>query len=177
MKFLKILLIPVLGMTLIGCAQNIDIIQSPDSELFLNETLVPAGSDQAVNGADWSKAEKIKITISEYGFYPMFVDVTAGKPYIFIFEKNDDISHSIVGDDFFDTLAVKSLSNNAQATPGTRIENIDLSQTSSRELRAIPMKKGRFEIADGGMGIFVGAWHFNIMNHFRGYPAGVVTVQ
>ncbi|MCW9034523.1 MAG: hypothetical protein OQK35_05105 [Alphaproteobacteria bacterium] len=176
MKFLKLLLIPMMGLTLVGCAYQ-DIVQSPDHKLFMNRTVAPEGSAKAVAAADWTKAEKVTITLDKYGFKPMFVELNVGQPYIFVFENADKAQRSVAGDEFFDTLALKSLSGNELVAPNARIQNIDLEDMTTRELRAIPLEKGRFEIADGGKGFTAWGWHLNPFKYILGYPSGFMIVQ
>jgi len=175
-RLMKFLLIPMMGLTLVGCAYK-DIVQTTDSVLFIDRALAPEGSAKAVADADWSQAEKVTFSLDEYGFTPLFSEIKVGKPYIFVFKNTDDGKRAVVGDDFFDNLAVKSLSGNSKVVPSSSIQSIDLRDVTTRELMAIPLKKGRFEISDGGKGFTAGGWHLNPFKHILGYPAGFITVE
>jgi len=102
---------------------------------------------EVVTAADWSRAEIRVLTIRQGEFTPAILSFRSGVPYVLRIENRDDSGRTLSAGEFFEAIAVKSLSPAGEDFPeGTVLSSIDLEPMQTRELAFVPLRDGYYPI-------------------------------
>jgi len=176
-RALKIFVISCFGLVASGCGLGGDFVTDPGEPSYSKKQVTPETAKATISSADWSKAEKIVIEINERGFTPMFVKLKQNSPYVVTFKNIPQGRRSIWSSDFFDNIAIRSLSGNSRDLATGRLRNIYFEKEEAREISFVPVKSGRYNVEDNQHG-FIG-WPINIrpFPYLKGHPKVVFTVE
>jgi len=112
-------------------------------------TAAPAEAAAAA-AADWSLAFTRTLRVRQNEFTPLVLTLRTGQPYILRLENGDDASRAFSAPDFFEAVAVKSLSPaDSGFEPGAALSAIDLPPGQTRELAFVPVRDGYYAFAGG----------------------------
>ncbi len=124
---------------LAGCAARDAIFETP-----------PAGyvADAAARtaGVDWSRAETVAVTLSEYAFAPAEIAFEAGKPYRLRIENAGATTHTFVSEGFFQAIAAARLTNGDAAVSTPYVKTIAVAPGTVRELDFVAVRSGVFRL-------------------------------
>lgn len=95
---------------LAGCAAREDVIRESGTGYVENTV-------QVVAAADWSRAETVTVTLSEFSFSPPSLTFAAGTPYRLLIRNIGNNQHLFVADGFFKAIAAQRLK-----TPGGDVD-------------------------------------------------------
>lgn len=114
-------------------------------------------TEAALAGADWARALPRHLRVRQNDFRPLVIALRRGNAYILKLENGDDVAHSFRAPEFFQAIAVKSLTPaEGEFAPGTVLSAIDLAPRQTRELAFVPMRDGSFAFSDGWVGMLLG---------------------
>lgn len=103
----------------------------------------PAAVTAAV---DWSKAEKLSVTLSEFDFEPAEATLRVGRPYALTLTNDGLVGHTFVGGDFFRAIAAKGLLYADGESSFPVLEAIYLESKENKTLLFLPLDSGDFTI-------------------------------
>ncbi len=112
------------ALLLAGCAAREDVIRESSIGYIENST-------QVVAAADWSRAETVTVTLSEFSFSPANLTFATGSPYRLLIRNIGNIQHLFVADGFFKGIAAQRLK-----TPDGEVEAPHLAAI------AVPPRRG-----------------------------------
>ncbi len=94
----------ILGAALLlaGCAAREDVFRESGTGFVENAA-------QVVVAADWSRAETVTVTLSEFSFSPTSLTFAAGAPYRLLIRNIGNNEHLFVADGFFKGIAAQRL--------------------------------------------------------------------
>ena len=98
----------------------------------------------AAAAADFTHAEKVTVTATEYAFDPPTLAFRAGRPYVLRLENKGERTHFFSAEAFFKTVAVRALTGRGEDA-GPYLKTIGLKPGETRELAFVPLRKGRYE--------------------------------
>jgi hypothetical protein len=176
LRMLKILLVSVVGLTAGACTYQ-DYITDASDPFFYQKEVEGKASIMTAEKADWSKADKVSVKLTPYGFTPGVIRLKQGQPYNLVIENTPENFNVISSDDFFDNIVVNSLSGHVGSLAEKRVGQLYFDEGQSRTMEIIPMKEGRFSIKDNRWGVDIQPWNYNFYNHFRGNPKISVVVE
>jgi len=111
----------------------------------------------AVAAVDWSRAVTRTLRIRQDEYAPIVITLRQGRPYVLKLENADDAAHAFSAPDFFQAIAVQSLTPTEPAvSPGAALSSIGLPPGQTRELAFVPIKDGHYSFADGWTGRLLG---------------------
>jgi hypothetical protein len=99
---------------------------------------------------DWSLAFTRTLRVRQNEFTPLVLTLRTGQPYILRLENGDDAGRAFSAPDFFEAVAVKSLTPAEPGfEPGAALSAIDLPPGQTRELAFVPVRDGYYSFAGG----------------------------
>ncbi len=144
MKLIRNLAIAALATALSACA----VQPSKDSAKWSVEA--PESYQAAVSNADWNSATVIDVNLFDDQFTPMLLTLSKGQPYVLRLTNKDPYQRSLVGSNFLDSMAIAGVSGADEITKASVVRSVTLTPGETREIKAIPMKSGRFEFRRAG---------------------------
>lgn len=153
---LRLLAAAVLAAGLAACAAQ-DVVRTAEREVVLpgkEGTFTPA---QAVAEVDWSEPEIRVLRIRQNEFTPVVLSFRPGVAYVLRLENRDDSPHSFRAGEFFEAIAVKSLSPaETELADDAVLVSIKLEPGQTRELAFVPFREGYYSFDDGFLGLPLG---------------------
>jgi len=126
-------------LALAGCAAGEDRFGAPGAG-YVEDA---AGRAEAV---DWSTAESVTVTLSEFAFSPATLTFRAGAPYRLILENAGGQTHFFVSRAFFKSIAARELRSGEEAVSAPRLEKIALAPGATKELSFVATETGTFDL-------------------------------
>jgi len=164
-KLIRNLAVAAMAVTLAACAA-----QPAGSDSVNAYKSAPDSFQAAVAAADWNSASVIEITLRDDHFAPMLLKLKMGKPYVLRFTSKEPKTHLVAGSGFLGNMAVASLSGNDTVSKGSIVHGIALKPWEPREIKVIPMVRGRFEFRRTGSGVIV--THSGVSEPFALFKTG-----
>lgn len=121
-----------------GCAVD-ERYGSPDSGYLENIQAV-------VSAADWSKAEKITVTLSNFSFSPDALVFRAGQPYELTLINSASFSHNFTTGTFFRAIAAQRLAMSDGEAGMPTLESISLESKETKTLYFVAVRPGRYAL-------------------------------
>ncbi len=103
-------------------------------------------SAQLVAAADWSRAEAVTITLSEFSFSPANLTFAAGSPYRLLIRNNGNIQHLFVADGFFKGIAAQRLKTPDGDVDAPHIAAIAVPPGAEKELAFVAVTPGTYHL-------------------------------
>ncbi|MBI3675008.1 MAG: cupredoxin domain-containing protein [Proteobacteria bacterium] len=100
-----------------------------------------AGAEDAVT-PDWSKAQTVEVTLTNYAFSPQSLHLRRGMPYRLHFVNNGSKSHNFDSDKFFAAVTIVP-EDRAKVTDG----KVELEEGQSTDVRLIPVTPGTYPVS------------------------------
>lgn len=117
----------------------------------------PTEAAPAAAAVDWSLAFTRTLRVRQNEFTPLVLTLRTGQPYILRLENGDDAGRAFSAPDFFEAVAVKSLTPAGPGfEPGAALSAIDLPPGQTRELAFVPVRDGYYAFAGGWTGRLLG---------------------
>lgn len=102
--------------------------------------------DRRVAAADWSEAQVVTLSLTEYAFSPVPLTFAAGKPYRLILNNDGETTHFFVSGEFFKAIAARRLETPDGVIATPRLESIALRPGSTKILEFVPIRPGKYEL-------------------------------
>ena len=103
-------------------------------------------SAQLVAAADWSRAEAVTITLSEFSFSPANLTFAAGSPYRLLIRNNGNIQHLFVADGFFKGIAAQRLKTPDGDVEAPYLATIAVPPSAEKELTFVAVTSGTYHL-------------------------------
>lgn len=134
-----IAIIAAVMLGLAGCAGGEDVFGKPGAGYV---------EDMAaqVAAADWSKAETITATLSEFEFAPATLSFRQGVPYRLRMENRGDATHFFASEGFFKAIASQRLKTPQGEIDMPYLRSIAVAPGVEKELFFVPVKKGEYDL-------------------------------
>ena len=121
-----------------------------------------SGPQEMIEAADWGAAKTFELRIRQNEFRPAIIRLTQGEPYIMLVENRDDITHMLVAEDFFKTVAIRKILSQTLEISGINLIGLHLDPGEIKEVHFIPARDGWFDFEGGhGPGIFATDYIFS----------------
>jgi uncharacterized cupredoxin-like copper-binding protein len=100
-----------------------------------------AGAEDAVT-PDWSKAETVNITLSNYAFTPQALHLKHGMPYRLHFVNSGSKSHNFDSETFFAAVTIVP-EDKSKVVDG----KVELEEGQSTDVRVVPITPGTYSVS------------------------------
>lgn len=128
-----------IAFALAGCAAGEDVLATSGAGYLEDPAAVVAG-------ADWSRAERIDVGLSEFEFAPSDLRLQHGKPYRLHLENDGNVTHYFVSAEFFKAIAVARLETPAGTLEAPRLQSIAVPPGAAKELYFVPVARGAYDL-------------------------------
>ena len=135
-----------------------------EKNIYANWTSDQYTRDQQeiIEAADWGAAKTLEIRIRQNEFNPTIIRLRQGEPYIMLVENRDDITHMLVAEEFFKTVAIHKILSQTVEISKVNLIGLHLSPGEVKEVHFIPARDGWFDFEGGkGPGIFATDYIFS----------------
>jgi uncharacterized cupredoxin-like copper-binding protein len=128
----------VVALALTGCAGAKDAV-------------VPEGGAARAESArlaavDWSGAQVVTVSLSEFAFAPDALTFRRGAPYRLRLRNDGDVTHYFVSEGFFGAIAVEKLQTPEGDIARPEVASIALAPGAEKELWFVPLDAGAYEL-------------------------------
>lgn len=96
--------------------------------------------------ADWSAVKTIGVVLTEFKFLPDGLVFEQGVPYRLRLENMGDYTHFFAAEEFFKSIAVRSLVSSEETVSHPLLEEIAVPSGAVRELTFVPVRVGVYEL-------------------------------
>jgi hypothetical protein len=159
-------LLLVIGILVSACAEK-NIYANLTSKSYISD------QQEIIEAADWQMANTFEIRIRQNEFRPAIIRLKQGEPYIMLIENRDDITHILVAEEFFKTIAVRKILSQTLEITKVNLIGLHLFPGEIKEVHFIPARDGWFDFEGGkGLGIFATDYIFSPLS--RGAIEGMV---
>ena len=132
-----------------------------------------SNQQEIIEAADWGAAKTLEIRIRQNEFNPTIIRLRQGEPYIMLVENRDDITHMLVAEEFFKTVAIRKILSQTVEISKVNLIGLHLSPGEVKEVHFIPARDGWFDFEGGkGPGIFATDYIFSPLS--RGAITGMI---
>ena len=100
-----------------------------------------AGAEDAVT-PDWSKAQSVEVTLTNYAFSPQSLHLKRGMPYRLHFVNNGSKSHNFTSEKFFAAVTIVP-EDRGKVMDG----KVELAEGQSANVRVIPVTPGTYPVS------------------------------
>jgi len=103
----------------------------------------PPGAEEGLPGVDWSRAETVSVSLSEFAFSPTAITLRGGHPVRLRLVNSGNIAHDFTSPDFFRSVALRpedETGARALAAGGS----VEVPAGQTRELLLVPLSPGRY---------------------------------
>ena len=125
---------------LAGFATGKDVFGAPEADYV-------ADAAARAESVDWTKAESITVTLSEFDFSPPTLTFRAGAPYRLVLKNVGVVTHTFVSEGFFKAIAAHELRRSEGDVAIAYIEKIVLARGATKELLFVAAKPGTYDLA------------------------------
>ncbi len=122
-----------------GCGAGDERYGSPESGYLENALAV-------VTAADWTKAEKINVVLSDFSFSPDALAFRAGQPYALVLFNPDRIAHNFTAGAFFRAIAAQRLTMSDGEAGMPILESISLASKETKILYFVAVRPGSYPL-------------------------------
>lgn len=129
----------VAAIVLTACTVPDDLFGDP-RDGFVRHT------DEIIDDTDWSTAETVTVTLSEFGFSPETLRFRIERPYILKLTNSGSVSHRFVSHDFFRSIAARRLLYSDAEASFPKLEAIALAPHETKSLYFIPVTTGAYRL-------------------------------
>lgn len=133
-------LLGVLALTVLTACASGDVVHDNPPEGYLQDA--PA----RVAAVDWSMAETVEVTLTEYEFAPATLTFKADRPYRLLLHNTGTSTHAFTSGGFFQAIAVQKLISADGEQHQPYIENIEIPSGASEELDFVPVRAGSYPL-------------------------------
>ena len=95
-------LLLVIGILVSACTEK-NIYANLTSKSYISD------QQEIIEAADWQMANTFEVRIRQNEFRPAIIRLKQGEPYIMLIENRDDITHILVAEEFFRTIAIRKI--------------------------------------------------------------------
>ena len=127
------------ALLLAGCAAREDVIRESGIGYIENST-------QVVAAADWSRAETVTVTLSEFSFSPANLTFATGSPYRLLIRNIGNIQHLFVADGFFKGIAAQRLKTPDGDVDAPHLAAIAVPPGAEKELAFVAVTPGTYHL-------------------------------
>jgi uncharacterized cupredoxin-like copper-binding protein len=96
--------------------------------------------------ADWTRAQTVTVTLSEFSFEPADLAFTAGVPYRLVLRNIGDGRHTFVSDGFFKAIAARRLESPDGVASHPTLKVIEVPPGAEKTLEFVPVTRGVYEL-------------------------------
>lgn len=101
---------------------------------------------QRTAGVDWSGAEAVAVTVSEFRFAPAQLVFRQGAPYRLSIRNTGQRSHTFVSEGFFKAIAAGRLVSGGTVTTQPYVMSIEVPAGAVKDLYFVAVRKGSFHL-------------------------------
>lgn len=101
---------------------------------------------EIVSAADWPKAEKITVTLSNFSISPEALSFNAGQPYALTLHNPSAIAHNFTAGAFFHAIAAYRLTMSDGEADMPLLESISLESKETKILYFVPVRPGSYAL-------------------------------
>lgn len=123
---------------LAACAQGDVLLDKPGAGYVR-----PAAGAAPV---DWSKAETVAVTLSEFQFAPSAPVFRQGVPYKLLLRNSGARGHTFVSPGFFKAIAAETLVSTEGTVTKPYLASIAVPPGAEKELDFVPVRKGTYAL-------------------------------
>ncbi len=95
---------------------------------------------------DWSNAEKIIVTLTNFSFTPEDLVLQGGKPYRLRLENKSADTRDFTSESFFKSVAVQQLSSPGREIASPYLKTVEVAPGKMRDLNFVAVKPGNFDL-------------------------------
>ena len=133
----------LLGASVLGaaaCAPGEDVFGAPEAGYVADATA-------RVASVDWTTAEAVTVTLSEFEFSPPTLTFRAGAPYRLVLKNVGVRTHTFVSEGFFKAIAAHELRSSEGGVATPYLEKIALAPGATKELLFVAAKPSTYDLA------------------------------
>ena len=138
-KFIRRVLLAAAVLALGGCARAVDVFGEPGAGYVADAAALTAS-------ADWSNAETVTVSLSEFAFTPASLTFRTGVPYRVVFQNTGGQTHVFVSDGFFKAIAAHSLRSAGGEVANPYLVTIAVAPGTTKELLFIAVNPGVYDL-------------------------------
>ncbi len=139
-KFIRSVLLAAAVLALGGCARAVDVFGEPGAGYVTDAAALTAS-------ADWSNAETVTVSLSEFAFAPSSLTFRTRTPYRLVIENTGGQTHFFVSEGFFKAIAAHALRSADGEIANPNLEKIAVAPGATKELLFIAVNSGTYELA------------------------------
>ena len=139
-KFIRTALLAAAVLASGGCVPAVDVFGEPGAGYVADAAALTAS-------ADWSNAETVTVSLSEFAFAPTSVTFRARTPYRLVIKNTGGQTHFFVSDGFFRAIAARTLRSADGEIENPYLEKIAVAPGATKELLFIAVNSGTYELA------------------------------
>jgi len=118
-----------------------------------------------VEAADWDTKQELTIELSEFGFTPKELTLTAGQPYVLKVVNVGEVKHEFTAEDFFGSVAFRKAEDASGEFKAPAPREVEVFAGAEIELYLIPTQPGTYDLV------------CEIEGHFEAGMFGTITVN
>ncbi len=138
-KFIPAALLAAAVLALGGCARAVDAFGQPGAGYVADAAALTAS-------ADWSNAETVTVSLSEFAFTPASLTFRTGVPYRVVLQNTGGRTHLFVSDGFFKAIAAHSLRSAGGEVANPYLEKIAVAPGTTKELLFVAVNPGTYDL-------------------------------
>lgn len=137
MQWVSMIALAVL--VLAGCDAGEDVFGDPGAGYVEDVAAV-------ITAADWSQAETVTVTLSEFYFSPASLTFRANVPYRFRIANRGIAAHNFVSQTFFKAIAIQRMKTPQGDIDMPYLKSIAVAPGTEKEVFFVPVKKGEYDL-------------------------------
>ncbi len=138
-KIPKVILTNIILLFIAGCSTG-DVVLKKPAPGYIRDV------QPYVATADWSNAEKVIVTLTNYSFTPEDLVLQGGKPYRLRLENKSADTHDFTSESFFKSVAVQQLSSPGRKITSPYLKTVEVAPGKVRDLNFVAVKPGKFDL-------------------------------
>ena len=121
-----------------ACAERADIVRDRPGPGFVRDIAA------ATEGVDWSKAETVTVTLSDFAFTPAALSFRPGTPYRLVLSNVSDHGHTFTSTGFFEAIAAEKLVGPSATTNRPHLVSVAVPPGVRIEVHFVPVREGEW---------------------------------
>ncbi|MBT3360507.1 MAG: hypothetical protein HN403_12860 [Rhodospirillales bacterium] len=135
---------------LVACTSTGDMVVSTEGGFDIQVVGGTVNTVDAVTDADWEMALSRTLRIRQGEFSPSLMVLRVGTPYVLTLQNGDDVPHTFIAADFFNSVAVKSVvPAEEEISAGSKLVSLHLAPGESREMSFVAVRDGYYYFRKG----------------------------
>ena len=138
-KIPKVMLTNIILLFIAGCSTGDVVLEKPATGYIRN-------IQQHVATVDWSNAEKVIVTLTNFSFAPEDLVLQQGKPYRLRLENKSAATHNFTSESFFKSIAVQQLRSRTTEIALPYLKTVEVAPGRVKDLSFVAVEPGNFDL-------------------------------